>query len=217
MRTEKSKVAAMRKSYKAKKLDKKDLHKNPITQFDRWFQEAIHSKVKEPNAMTLATATPSGKPSARIVLLKGFDEKGFIFYTNYNSSKGQQLIKNPNAALVFCWLDLERQIRIEGKVKKLSKKASTAYFHSRPKSSQIGAAASPQSSIIKDRRVLEKAVKALNKTHSDSEVIPRPEHWGGFILRPTMIEFWQGRPSRLHDRMRYQKKKGEWVVDRLAP
>lgn len=210
-------VANLREDYRAKTLERKDVVDDPILQFQHWFDEAVAANQKEPNAMTLATASPEGMPSARIVLLKGYSNEGFIFYTNYESKKGQELINNPNAALVFCWLEMERQIRIEGKVEQLSAEASAAYFHSRPKGSQIGAWVSPQSEVIKDRSVLEDKLVELQAQYADAEKLPCPPHWGGFIVRPSLIEFWQGRSSRLHDRLRYTQENGHWKIDRLAP
>ena len=212
------KIQDLRKNYDLDKLEREDLHENPFTQFKNWFDYALDQKTLEPNAMTLATIKPDGKPAARIVLLKGFDENGFVFYTNYNSRKGEELIQNPHAALVFCWLDLHKQIRIEGRVEKLSPEVSTAYFQSRPKDSQIGAWASPQSSVIDNRDILENNTTALENQYADTVELPRPEHWGGFVVKPTMIEFWQGRTSRLHDRFLYSLEEGGvWKIDRLAP
>jgi len=216
--SKKNKVADMRADYRFRTLEYEQANPNPILQFEVWFQEAIDNDVREANAMTLATCTVEGKPSARTVLLKGFDESGFVFYTNYNSRKGHELISNPHAALVFCWLQQERQVRIEGKVEKLSEEASTAYFQSRPKGSQIGAWASPQSQIIENRVILEKNVQNLEEKHSEVEILPRPPHWGGFRVVPQVIEFWQGRSSRLHDRLQYEKwEDGTWKIVRLAP
>lgn len=217
MNRDQKKVADLREDYRLQALEINDVHTHPFLQFQQWFNDALQSNLKEPNAMTLATASTNGIPSARIVLLKGYSETGFLFYTNYNSKKGKELLENPNAALVFCWLELERQVRIEGKVSKLSPEASTQYFQSRPKGSQIGAWASPQSEVIEDRNILEKNVLMLNEKYAAEETLPRPEHWGGFLIEPTMVEFWQGRSSRLHDRIRYTGEKGLWKVDRLAP
>lgn len=212
------KVADLREDYRLQSLNISEVEKNPILQFQKWFEEALQSDLKEPNAMTLATATSSGIPSARIVLLKGYSENGFLFYTNYTSRKGKELLENPKAALVFCWLELERQIRIEGRVEQLSPEVSTAYYQSRPKGSQIGAWASPQSEVIPDRSILEENVEQLKEEYAEKVELPRPPHWGGFAIIPTMIEFWQGRSSRLHDRIRYeQASNGDWKIDRLAP
>jgi len=212
------KLADLREDYSKKQLDITDVVANPIEQFKVWFEEAQKSKVPEPNAMTLATATPNGIPSARIVLLKELNEDGFIFYTNYKSHKGKELAKNSNAALVFCWLGLERQVRIEGVVKKVSRDKSKTYFQSRPKKSQMGACVSSQSKVIKSRSVLEENMAALEQKYQDADVLPCPTHWGGYQLEPTVIEFWQGRRSRLHDRIQYKLlKNGKWKIVRLAP
>ena len=212
-----SSIADLRQNYTQAGLSEEDLNADPIEQFNLWFRAALDADMLEPNAMTLATATPDGKPTARIVLLKGVDKRGFVFYTNYKSQKGQQLIANPYAALVFLWDKLERQIRIEGKVVKLDRAESIEYFHSRPKASQLGAWASNQSSVIPSRDVLEERLADL-KTQYQDKTVPIPEHWGGFRVIPNRIEFWQGRPSRLHDRLIYDlQDDGSWQVERLSP
>jgi pyridoxamine 5'-phosphate oxidase len=213
-----SSIADLRQNYTLAGLTETDLDSNPIQQFNLWFQQALAANLIEPNAMTLATATTDGKPTARIVLLKGFNEQGFVFYTNYDSQKGQQLIANPYAALVFLWDKLERQVRIEGKVEKLSADESLKYFHSRPKASQLGAWTSAQSQVIPNREVLEQKLVSLQEQYSGDVTIPLPEHWGGFRVIPNRIEFWQGRPSRLHDRLVYNlQKDGSWSISRLSP
>jgi pyridoxamine 5'-phosphate oxidase len=210
------KIAALRVDYSLKEFDETHVLADPIKQFSAWFQEALETDVNEPNAMTLATVKQDNTPSARVVLLKGFSESGFSFFTNYNSHKGQQLLHNPNVALVFCWLELQRQVRIEGKVSKLSKEESDDYFYSRPLSSQIGAIASPQSTVIEGRHVLEQIYNAVeNKLNEKAP--ERPEHWGGFKVEPTLIEFWQGRSSRLHDRFEFVRNENGWKYNRLAP
>lgn len=211
-------VADLREDYQAATLEMEDALANPIEQFNLWLSQAVQANVKEPNAMTLATVTASGRPAARIVLLKGVSDEGFSFYTNYTSNKGKEMAHAPYAALVFSWLELEQQIRIEGRVERLPKETSTAYFQSRPKGSQIGAWASPQSQVIPNRIVLEQQVTALQEKYNAVEVLPRPEHWGGYIVIPDRIEFWQGRSSRLHDRILYTlESNGNWHKVRLAP
>ncbi len=198
-------------------LDEKSVASNPIKQFQQWYDEAVRAKFYLHEAMTLATATPNGKPSARLVLLKQADDNGFVFYTNYNSRKGAELIDNPFAALVFHWAELHRQIRIEGKVEKVSAEESEQYFHSRPRDSQLGAWASPQSNVVSGREELERMFEELTQQYGDKP-IPLPPHWGGFRLKPTTIEFWQGRASRLHDRIVYElQSDGRWSIKRLAP
>ena len=211
-----SSIADLRQNYTLAGLSETDLNCDPLEQFNVWFQQALDADLLEPNAMTLATATPEGKPTARIVLLKGVDKRGFVFYTNYESQKGRQLIANPYAALVFLWDKLERQIRIEGKVVKLDIEESEAYFHSRPKASQLGAWASDQSRIIPNREVLEQKLTEL-QTKYENKTVPIPEHWGGFRVIPNRIEFWQGRPNRLHDRLVYDLNDGNWQINRLSP
>lgn len=217
MKTSKNTLENLRKDYRAEQLTEKEVKSNPIEQFDHWFDEALKAGVLEPNAMTLATSSPDGKPSARIVLLKGFNHDGFVFYTNYLSRKGKELAKNPVVSLVFFWPELERQVRIEGTIEKVSKEDSENYFKSRPKESQIGALASPQSQVIDNRSQLEKNLEELTKKYADQEV-PKPSYWGGYLVKPQVIEFWQGRPSRLHDRIVYRKAdKSNWKIVRLAP
>lgn len=214
---EKQEIATIRKDYKLKSLIEEEIQSNPLDQFKIWWEEAINSNIEEVNAMTLATADINGKPSARIVLLKDFTEKGFIFYTNYNSNKGQELNNNAQAALVFFWAALERQVRIEGKVLKVETKVSNSYFKSRPKASQISTWASPQSKVIPNREWLNKQEEQFINRYTQIEV-PRPSYWGGYIVNPIRIEFWQGRPNRLHDRIQYTLQKNKtWKVERLAP
>jgi len=212
-----SSIADLRKDYALQALAEAEAHPNPFQQFQLWFDQAIAAQLHEPNAMTLATATKTGTPSARIVLLKGFDSRGFVLYTNYNSRKGQELAENPQAVLVFWWAELERQVRIEGRVEKVSESEADDYFQSRPRGSRLGAWTSNQSQVISDREVLEQRLQALTAQYQDQE-IPRPPHWGGYRVVPSAIEFWQGRPSRLHDRLRYcQGEDGQWLIERLAP
>jgi pyridoxamine 5'-phosphate oxidase len=209
-------IADIRKDYKLKSLREEDVSDNPIEQFTNWWSEAVSSKIEEVNAMTLATATADGIPSARIVLLKGLTNEGFMFFTNYESNKGRGLAKNPRAALVFFWKELERQVRIEGTVEKVSEADSETYFASRPIASKIGAWASPQSSIISGREILEENVLKYLAQFGE-ENIPKPPHWGGYIVNPVKLEFWQGRRSRLHDRILYTKQEQKWKIERLAP
>jgi pyridoxamine 5'-phosphate oxidase len=209
-------IADIRKDYKLQTLLEADVAPDPIVQFDKWWDEAVKSDIDEVNAMTLATADKNNMPSARVVLLKGYDKNGFVFFTNYQSHKGEQLQQNPHACLVFFWKELERQIRVTGTVEKISGEESDAYFTSRPAGSRIGAWASPQSSVISNRNVIEENLKAIEKQFGNA-AIPRPPHWGGFIVKPLQIEFWQGRPSRLHDRIQYTLQEGSWGIERLAP
>jgi pyridoxamine 5'-phosphate oxidase len=213
-------LADIRRDYARAGLRRADLNANPIAQFQSWFEDAktaLKKKFLDVNAMTLATADKNGKPSARIVLLKGLDERGFIFYTNYKSRKGRELSQNPNAALTFFWAELERQVCVAGKIKKLSRAESEKYFQSRPRASQIAAWASGQSSVLKNREALEIKWSELEKKFP-GEKIPLPPNWGGLVLRPERIEFWQGRPSRLHDRFQYSRQKNNsWKLERLAP
>lgn len=222
------KLADLRQDYSLQSLDITDVANDPIEQFKKWFDEAVKSQILEPNAMILATATPDGKPSARVMLLKGIENQGFVFFTNYTSRKGSELTDNPHAALCFAWLELQRQVRIEGTLEKVDAADSDAYFQSRPVGSRIGAWASPQSQVIENRAVLEQREASYKEqfhvmatqeaTEGGEEVeIPRPPHWGGYVLKPTTIEFWQGRSSRLHDRIRYVFDGGRWTIERLAP
>ena len=205
-----------RTDYSRLSLCESDLDPDPIRQFQRWFEEATLAEIPEPNAMALATASPDGRPSVRIVLLRGYDERGFTFFTNYESRKGRELESNPRAALVFHWPDLERQVRIEGAVEHASAEESDVYFQSRPAGSRLGAWASRQSEVIADRADLEARTRELERQYSDG-LIPRPEHWGGYRVVPDVIEFWQGRPSRLHDRLRYSRQGSRWLIERLSP
>ncbi len=198
-------------------LSEKNAERHPVDQFDKWFRDVLKRKFKEPAAVMLATATTGGKPSARAVLMKDFSKEGFVFFTNYSSRKGRELQKNPKAAMLFYWDVLERQVRVEGAVTKAGKEISDKYFDSRPRLSRISAIASPQSRILADRTMLEKKVNELTTKFEGQEKIPRPAHWGGFILKPTYFEFWQGRPNRLHDRIIYVLSKGKWKMSRLAP
>ncbi|HEX7296665.1 MAG TPA: pyridoxamine 5'-phosphate oxidase [Pyrinomonadaceae bacterium] len=200
----------------AEELDERVIDRDPISQFKRWFADAAASGMKLPEAMTLATATPGGKPSARVVLLKSVDADGFVFYTNYRSAKARDLESNPNVALVFYWPQFDRQVRVEGKVGRVTPQESREYFKTRPRESQIGAWASPQSTVIENREVLEARVAELEQLYEGREV-ERPEHWGGYRVKPTRIEFWKGRLGRLHDRIVYEKDGDGWKINRLAP
>ena len=210
-------LAELRKDYALAGLLEKDLARDPFRQFDKWFQEAEAAKLPEPNAMVCSLATLDGRPSARTVLLKGLDGRGFVFFSNYDSRKGRELGANPRASLLFPWVALERQVVVEGTVARVSREESAAYFHSRPRASQLSAWASAQSAIVADRSVLEDALKAVEKKYASGEV-PLPPSWGGYRVSPESVEFWQGRRSRLHDRLRYRREKnGEWIIERLSP
>ena len=213
----KKKIADIRKDYSHKVLIETEIESEPIRQFEKWWSDAIAAEVSEVNAMTVATASADGMPSARTMLLKGFSEQGFLFFTNYNSYKGQQLSENPRACLVFFWKELERQVRITGIVTRTNDAESDAYFNSRPVASRVGAIVSPQSQVIESRQWLDDRNKKFTKELSN-EKIQRPSHWGGFLVRPVIIEFWQGRPGRLHDRIQYSlSDDGGWKIERLAP
>jgi pyridoxamine 5'-phosphate oxidase len=206
----------LRKEYLVSSLDEKAVNADPLKQFSRWFDDAVHAGIEEPNAMVLSTADPEGNVSGRVVLLKGVEDKGFVFFSNYESRKGMQLSSNPKAALTFLWFALERQIRVEGNVVRISRKESEVYFNSRPVDSRISASVSPQSCIIPDRGFLESMREGFML---DLNGLPPkcPDNWGGYLLKPTLVEFWQGRAHRLHDRIRYSWKKQKWVIERLAP
>lgn len=209
-------INSLRHDFSSESLDEKNVFHNPFSQFEKWLKEAIEAKIHEPNAMSLSTASKEGKPSSRIVLLRNFDENGFVFYSNYQSRKAEKLALNPYAALLFFWPELGRQVHIEGIVQKQSEEESEKYFNSRPYGNKLGAWASNQSKVIASRSVLEEELERLTKKFPD-ENIPRPPHWGGYIMKPITIEFWQGRESRLHDRILYTHQKMDWKIERLAP
>ncbi|MBN8665959.1 MAG: pyridoxamine 5'-phosphate oxidase [Chitinophagales bacterium] len=210
-------LADLRRDYSFESLTEQEARKDPISQFSIWWQEAIDAKIDEANAMTLATAAGDGVPSARVVLLKEYSEEGFVFFTNYNSYKGQQIAENPKACLLFFWKELERQVRIIGIITKVSDQVNDDYFQSRPEASRIGALVSPQSSVIEGRDWLDQRFNDKVR-ELEGKFIPRPAHWGGYIVKPVIMEFWQGRPSRLHDRLQYTlDEDGGWKMERLAP
>ncbi len=213
-----SEIAGLRREYETAGLRRADLHPDPIEQFSIWFAAAVEAALPDANAISLATATPEGKPSARVVLLKGFDQRGFVFFTNYQSRKGRELEANPQAAFVLYWVQVERQIRVAGRVEKTAREDSAAYFHSRPRGSQLGAWVSHQSEPIDARRILEGRLAEMTERFPEGE-IELPPHWGGYRIVPNEIEFWQGRASRLHDRFRYTRADpgGAWTIERLAP
>lgn len=208
-------IADLRKDYKLASLDESDVASSPLAQFDKWFREALKAELPEPNAMTLATCDAQARPSARIVLIKDYDERGFVYFTNYESHKAQDLAANNRAALLFFWPELERQIRIQGRVEKISAADSDDYYRSRPLASRIGAWASPQSQVISSRTALEARVSAFEAEYGENP--PRPSHWGGYRVVPQVMEFWQGRRSRLHDRIQYRLNNAVWKIERLAP
>jgi pyridoxamine 5'-phosphate oxidase len=210
-------LAELRKEYTLASLDESTVSKDPVEQFQQWFREAYESELPEPTAMNLATVTPRGTPTSRVVLLKGIENNRFLFFTNYQSDKGKELELNPACALTFFWAELERQVRIEGVASRLDAKKSEEYFQSRPRGSQVGAWSSPQSAVIKDRQILEERVKQMESKFEGQEVLPRPQQWGGYEVEPFLFEFWQGRASRLHDRIEYVKVDGVWQIHRLAP
>lgn len=214
-------ISSIRQEYLLATLSEKEVSPSPIDQFERWLNEAMKSEVLEPTAMVLSTVSAEGQPSSRVVLLKDIDLNGFVFYTNYSSKKGAELSQNARASLLFFWPELQRQVRIEGEVKRVNPEQSTTYFQSRPKGSQLGAWASPQSQVVPHREFLDERIEEMEKKFEGLEVLPRPEHWGGFSLIPNRIEFWQGRGSRMHDRIRYERTSSsvtsEWKIERLAP
>jgi len=209
-------IAHLRREYARARLDERDVDPDPLVQFRKWFDDARRAELPEPNAMTLATATPGGVPSARMVLLKAADERGFTFFTDYRSRKGQELEANPHAALVFFWGELERQVLITGTVSRVSREETEAYFRTRPRESRLGAWSSHQSTVLAGRETLEARLREVSARHPGDEV-PTPPYWGGYLLKPDALEFWQGRESRLHDRVRYQHEAGGWRIERLSP
>lgn len=212
-----NKISDMREHYDRAILDEEHVDANPMKQFHLWFEEARNEDELEPNAMTLSTINKEGHPASRTVLLKGLEEDRFIFYTNYESDKAKEIEANPNIALLFLWKNLQRQVRITGLAVKVSKEESEAYFHSRPKGNQIGAWVSPQSQVLTDKNILKERKEALIKKYEDVDKLPLPDFWGGYFVKPQTMEFWQGRPSRLHDRLLYTQANGKWEIVRLAP
>lgn len=211
-------VKHLREEYSQSALDLHSTDADPLRQFQQWFEEAVKAEVPEPNALTLSTIAEDGRPRSRVMLLKQADERGFVFFTNYESDKGREMAADPRAALNFLWLELQRQVRIEGTVERIPEEESTEYFQSRPKGSQIGAWASNQSSVLESREALEEKAAQLTARYRDAEQLPKPDYWGGFVLKPILIEFWQGRASRLHDRIQYTRDTdGRWVRQRLSP
>lgn len=209
-------INTLRHDFSKQTLDESQVDKSPFLQFEKWFKEAVDAHVNEPNAMTVATASKSGKPAARILLLRNFNENGFVFYTNYDSRKGEEIDANPHCALLFFWPELERQVRIEGKLIKQTAAESDLYFNTRPRTSKLGAWTSPQSKVVKNRKELDELYEQMSQRFP-SEDVPRPPRWGGYVLQPDSIEFWQGRPSRMHDRILYTLVNGNWKIERLAP
>jgi pyridoxamine 5'-phosphate oxidase len=210
-------LADLRRDYARHSLSEHEVDRDPFRQFHVWFDEARAAETIEPNAMSLATATPAGVPSVRVVLLKEFDERGFVFFTDYRSRKGEEMAANPQAALCFWWGELQRQVRLQGRITKVSQAESEAYYRQRPRGSRLGAWASTQSSVIPSREQLESAIADLEQRYEGKEDIPLPDHWGGYRLQPVSFEFWQGRPSRLHDRIEYTRDGSAWTVRRLSP
>lgn len=209
-------INTLRHDFSKQTLSEKDVNPNPILQFEKWFKEAVDAQVNEPNAMTVCTATNDGKPSARILLLRNFNENGFVYYTNYHSRKGKEIAQNPHCALLFFWPELERQVRIEGSIEKQTTEESDVYFNTRPRTGKLGAWSSEQSAVIANREVLDKEYE-LFSAKFPGEQVPRPPHWGGYVVNPISIEFWQGRPSRMHDRILFTKTNGSWKIERLSP
>lgn len=206
----------LREDYQTAGIDMGDVDPNPITQFEIWFKEVQEAGIWEPNAMVVSSITPDGYPASRNVLLKAVDQRGFIFYSNYQSDKGRQLLARPETALTFSWIELRRQVRVTGRAERMSDAESDEYFASRPRGSQLGAWASPQSEVVANRAELDQRWQELETRFADSEVT-RPPHWGGFLIQPSAIEFWQGRPNRMHDRLRYRQTDSTWHIERLAP